>query len=84
MALRMGQPTLSHELLRAARQQAGLTQEGAAREAKTTLSTLKRAERGTGAPRIEVLARLAQVYGTTIDAFVLWTNGCEEDDEAAA
>lgn len=80
----MGQPTLSSELLRAARKHAGLTQEGAAREAMTTLSTLRRAERGTGAPRVEVLARLAKVYGTTIDAFVLWPNGHAEDEEAVA
>lgn len=56
--------------LRQARIAAGLTLEVAAVEAGCSVSTLQRAEAGTHRTRTDIIARLAGLYGVTLDALI--------------
>ncbi len=65
MNLKLDRITIRPELLRAARNRAGLTQAEAARLLGLSRQTLWSYERGRGLPSANVLARICVLYGVT-------------------
>lgn len=53
--------------LQAARKKAGLSQEAASQRLDVRYSTYRRYERGGTEPTISVAARMAQLYGVSLD-----------------
>lgn len=66
----MEQPDVLPDLIRQARERAGLTQVEAAKRTQLTRATIYNAETGNRSPAGYVLARLARAYGCSMDAFV--------------
>ena len=64
------QDTISPELIRDAREAAGLTQDAAAAATGLTRATIQNAETGRRRPAGYVLAAMARAYGVPMDAFV--------------
>lgn len=60
--------TLSPDHLRAAREARGLSQVQAANAVGVTRASIQNAESGRVAPRADSLARMAALYGVTIDS----------------
>jgi predicted transcriptional regulator len=58
-----------HEQLRRLRETVGFTQEGLARTANLSLSTITKLERGGMDPSWSTVQRLARALGTTCEAF---------------
>lgn len=61
---------MSGQLLRGARQDAGMTATAVARELGTSLSQVSRWEGGIQLPRIDSLAMLGRLYGVSIAVLV--------------
>jgi transcriptional regulator with XRE-family HTH domain len=59
---------LSTELLRDARERRGLSQVAAAEAVGISRATLQNAEAGRFTPRADVLARMADLYGISLDS----------------
>lgn len=53
--------------LQAARKKAGLSQEAASQQLDIRYSTYRRYERGTTEPTVSVAARMAKLYGVSLD-----------------
>lgn len=60
--------SLSPDLLRDAREASGLSQVDAAEKAGVARATLQNAEAGRFTPRADALARMASLYGVTLDS----------------
>lgn len=67
--------SLSPENLRLARKAAGLSQEHAAYRAGCSLRTLQRTEAAKTIPHFDLVVRLAELYGVTIDELMHVPNG---------
>ncbi len=55
------------ERLKAARKKAGLSQEAASQQLDIRYSTYRRYESGTTEPTVSVAARIARLYGVSLD-----------------
>ena len=62
--------------LKAARVNAGLTQEVAAKEVGKTKNTIQNYENGKSVPDIETGKRLAALYGVSVDDLIFLPKGC--------
>lgn len=71
---------LSREKLREAREATGLSQVEAAEAAGIARATLQNAEAGKFTPRADALARLAALYGVTLDS--LFVHGPDGTSDA--
>lgn len=60
--------SFSPERLREARESVGMSQAKAAHAADVARATIQNAESGRNIPGADVLARIAQVYGVSLDA----------------
>jgi transcriptional regulator with XRE-family HTH domain len=60
--------SFSPDRLREAREHLGLSQAGAAKAADVSRATIQNAESGRNMPQADVLARMAQVYGVSLDS----------------
>lgn len=66
--------SFSPDLLREAREAAGLSQAKAARAADVARATIQNAESGKFTPQVDVLARMAGAYGIEIGALFVHTD----------
>jgi DNA-binding XRE family transcriptional regulator len=62
--------------LRAARVNAGLTQNEAAQKLNISRGTLASYEKYKTKPDIEMAQKIADLYGTTVNAIIFSTNNC--------
>lgn len=62
----MSETTTLGSFLRTARQDAGLSLAGAARELDLSIDTLRRYERGLTEPTFATVVRIAERYGVTV------------------
>jgi transcriptional regulator with XRE-family HTH domain len=65
--------SFSPERLREAREQVGMSQAQAAREADVARATIQNAESGSFTPRADALARMARAYGVSLDSLFVHT-----------
>lgn len=68
MILGMSTVSLSPDRLRSAREAAGLSQVEAAEAVGVARASIQNAEAGRFTPRADALARMAELYGITIDS----------------
>ena len=71
----------SPKRLREARQQVGLSQARAAKEAAVARATIQNAEAGHHTPQADALARMAHAYGVTLDSLFVHEEDRTESQE---
>ncbi len=64
------------------RKKSGLTQEDVAEKLGVTRQAVAKWERGETSPDVEFCIKLAEIYGTTVDALLCSSYISEDDDES--
>jgi DNA-binding XRE family transcriptional regulator len=64
----------NHYRMRAKRKADGITQEELAKELEVNIKTIRKTEKGQSQPSIDLLFRICQWFGDSVEAFVIDTD----------
>lgn len=73
---------IKYDNFRIFRKKSGLTQEDVAEKLGVTRQAIAKWERGETSPDVEFCIKLAELYGTTVDALLCNSYMMEDDDES--